>query len=227
MRALLRPYPWRLVLGMLLFVTVAAAGPITLFTSASAFPANDAVAWIPTANNHLFSQPLTTTSSGGIAVTGGLAGPAAVNVELPCFDGTIGSNFAPCAHLLDNNGYGALTLTFSAPIAGLGAQFDDGGLLGPFTAELDAYNGSTLLGTVSEAGNANRNADNSAIFLGFTSPAPVTSVVLNTSNNSFEIGQLSLDTLPLDPVPEAPTGALAGGALVLLCGLYLRRRLQT
>lgn len=213
-----------IALGALTLLPLAAAGPITLFTSSSAFPTNDTVAWIPTSTNHLFNPPLATTSANGIAITGSLAGPDSILVELPCSNGSTASDFTPCEHILDNNAYGPLTLTFATPIAGLGAQFDGGGVVGAFTAELSVYSGATLLGGVTEAGNATRNEDGSATFLGFTSTVPVTSVVVNTASGNFSVGTLSLDdTLPADPVPEPPAWALAGtGLLLLLCGFALR-----
>ncbi len=58
-----------------------------------------------------------------------------------------------------------LTITFDTPIFGAGANIQQD-TQGAFTAQIQAFNGATLLETFTEDGTSNANEDGSAIFIG-------------------------------------------------------------
>jgi len=161
-----------------------------------------------------------------VTVTGSEAtGQAVEDVQsppgCPSYDGWNG-NFAPGANLLwtgYNGSLGPLTLGFSSPVSGAGLQIMSD-YYGAFTAEIDAYNGATLLGTFTEAGVSNGNADNSAIFIGINdlSGPNITSIVISESDairpGDFAVNQLSLLTTSTTSTPEPSSVGMA-----LLLGL--------
>jgi hypothetical protein len=85
-----------------------------------------------------------------------------------------------------------------------------------FTAEIDAYNGATLLGTFSEVGVSTETEDNSASFIGINdlSGSDITSIVIGVNGTGdFAVNQLSLLTSN-NTVPEPLSVGMA-----LLLGL--------
>jgi hypothetical protein len=219
----------------LLGTTVAStAGTISLVTSRSALGANDSLSWSvlgPPLPGTIVPDPFTGTSLGGLAITGSSAFgfgigeqcPASVS---PCWP----ANFAPGDSVLftffsSTTSQGPTTLTFGAPIFGVGFQIGVNGLPGPtlFTATIEAFDGSTLLGSFSENGVTNMNEDNSAIFIGVKSSiGDITSVAYNipTFPMGDVINQLSLAASPT-PTPEPATLLLLSSGL---SGLSFARR---
>jgi len=134
-----------------------------------------------------------------------------------------------------------LTLNFSQGVSEVGAQIEADSLNATFTGEVQAYDGSTLLGTYTENGVAAPSDNGSAIFIGVNdaSAADITSVVFSTPvvNGGrwpgFAIGSLNLDEDPpanpstaavVTSAPEPATTAMFGGGLLVLAVLKLRKR---
>ncbi len=91
--------------------------------------------------------------------------------------------------LFDNGAPGAITIDFQSPIsriAGLSAQPN---LVGAYTATLDAYDGATLLGSVSYTGVNALGPEGSIPVFDFASSG-ITSIVIHTTNDGagFAIG---------------------------------------
>ncbi|QAU49560.1 hypothetical protein XH91_32165 [Bradyrhizobium guangzhouense] len=104
-------------------------------------------------------------------------------------------NFAPGTHLLwdDQNGPD-ITIKFATPVSSAGAQIQ-ADYYGSFTAEIIAYDlGGNVIGTVTEGGVSNGNADGSAIFIDLISSSADIAMVkfvltsATYSPNDFAIG---------------------------------------
>jgi len=225
----MQKYIFALLLGTSVIVAggMARADTIVGFTNRTTFDGNDSANW-----NQLgatIPNPFSANSSGGLHITGSFAvsgGTGQVLVQGTSFSG----NFANGDFLISTtaNGNGPLTLAFSQGIIGAGAQIQ-ADFFGPFTAQLEARNGSTSLGSFSEAGISNSAGDNSAIFIGLKdlSGANITSLVFSVPTcaipstcTDFAINQLSLDTRR---VFEPNSFLLLSSALAFL--LVMRRKL--
>lgn len=177
-------------------------------------------------------NPFNAMTAGGIAITGSFAGGG--NGQVMQEGNDWGGNFALNDYLLWTNspGQGPLTLSFSKGVSQVGAQIQ-ADFYGSFTAEIAAYNGNTLLGTFSEAGNSTGDEDNSAIYLGIKDldGANITSIVISLTDCAqdcadFAINQLSLTTGGGGNVPEPASLLLLGSGLLSLGGIARRRFLQ-
>ncbi len=142
-----------------------------------------------------------TSSAGGLGITGTFAGPGIGQVRVQTLCGW-GGNFASGDILVWTNapGQGPLTLSFDSPIVGAGAQIQ-ANFFGAFTAQIEAFNGNTSLGSFTEDGVSTPSGDNSAIFIGLKDldGANVTSIVFSLTAAvadpmDFAINKLSLDT---------------------------------
>jgi PEP-CTERM motif len=187
---------------------------------------NDSTDWGQLgACNQSVAPTFTATSAGGLTVTGSEAsGSAQETIQRNAdssggcsYDGWFG-NFTPGDNLLWTGvaGSGPITLGFSSAVSGAGLQIMRNAF-GAFTAEIDAYNGATLLGTFTEAGNSAFTADNSAIFIGIndlTGP-DITSIVISTDSSSFAVNELSL----LTSTTSTPEPSSVGMALLLGLGV--------
>ena len=173
------------------------------------------------------------TSVGGIGVTGHFTqgGAGEVRVECPFTNCGWAGNFAPGVSLLWTNspGQGPLTLDFSQGVAGAGFQIQ-ADFYGQFSAQLQAFDGATLLGTFFATGNSNGAENNSAIFLGVQdlTGADITSIKLGTFNcaldcKDFAINELWLNTKAPANTPEPATMMLLSSGLGILG--FLRRKL--
>jgi len=140
-------------------------------------------------------------------------------------------SFASGDHLLFTGGSnGPMTIQFSTPVAGAGAQIE-ANFLAPFVATLDVYDTSNTKTTFSLAGVTKQTTgDNSAIFLGARdTTVDISKIVYSTvspgftsENNAFAINRLSLTSNPA-VVPEPSTLALLTSALPILAfGMRMR-----
>lgn len=210
---LIRPCLCRLggLVVLILFVTAAAfADTLILVTSRTAQGANDFVSWSQLgADATLLGSSFKATSVGGVAVTGTLAGPnsviSVVCAASPC--SWTGSGFSTADTLLwtsdaGNSGNGPLTLAFGAPITGAGAMIQ-ANAPGQFTAQIQAFNGATLLGSFT----AMSDAAGDATYIGVqdASAANVTNVVFSITAcapiDSSGCTDFAIDTLNLDAGP--------------------------
>jgi hypothetical protein len=237
-------------LGIFLTVPAANADTIVGSTSRATFAGNDSVDWSQLgASLTPIPNPFTATSTGGVGVTGAFAGSGDGQVRVQGtsqFADFAAGDFLVAAFCAggtcpsQSGGQGPLTLTFNTPVTGAGAQIEND-FRGAFSAEIQAYNGSTLLGSFTETGTVvgcltNGCGDNTAMFLGIEdlSGANITSVVFSnpTCNPigdcaAFEINTLALQTTSSSTVPEPTTLVLAACGLgALLTRKRFRRILK-
>ena len=166
-----------LVLGCSLVWSDTMAG----VTTPAGLSANDSVAWSQLGNNGtLLSTSFNTTSPKGLGVSGSLAGANSILAKVcaanPC--SWRGTGFSAGDTLIwtsdaANGGNGPVTLNFNKKIAGAGAFIQADGP-GAFTAQIQAFNGGTSLGSFT----VNSNNGNAA-FIGILdqSGANISSVV--------------------------------------------------
>ncbi|MDQ2840875.1 MAG: hypothetical protein M3Y72_07535 [Acidobacteriota bacterium] len=197
----------------LLAATAASADTISAIVSRSALGATDSLDWGAVGPAFsLHSSPLLANTANGLSVVGSLPsdqGPFQILVQCSspgAGPDCVGGNFSPRDNILFTNFFqdGPLTLSFSSPVRGAGFQIEDEGVLPgtPFVTSVQAFNGSTLLGTVNENGLTNSTADGTAIFFGALSDSVnINSLVFTTKNNAGELGALLVDRLYVNPSP--------------------------
>lgn len=186
-----------------------AQGSLTLVTIRTDLGANDSLDWGQLGAPgylSLIPNPFSAQSSGGLRIAGSLPtgqGPLDVLVQCPPTGGnpscSVFGNFTPGDNVLFSNfgSLGPLALVFRAPVAGAGMQIEDDAA-SPFTATIQAFNGSTLLGTVTELGTDSTRADGSAIFIGvLSSSTNITSIVVSTQDSSGALGALLVNNLSI------------------------------
>ena len=200
-------------------------------TDPGALGANDVIDWGQLgASGTALSSPADVTSDNGLnAIAATDDGNGLIRLDE---DNGWGGNFSPGDRLLNNNSGNLfpLTISFALPIFGAGAniQMD---AQGAFTAQIEAFNGVTSLGTFTEDGISNANDDGSAIFLGILDDTQeITSIVFTLSasapaSNDFAINalQLSDTTSPGGEAPEPGTIALSAIGIAA-AGLVTRRK---
>ena len=119
------------------------------------------------------------------------------------------------------NGFGPLTVVMGNSYGAIGAYIQQD-FFGAFTAKLDAYNGSTLLGSVTLNGNSN-GTPGTALFIGAldkTGPNITKAVFSETAGN--HTNNFSIATMYLG-VPEPSTMVLLGSGFIGLAGFARRR----
>src|SRR5438034_7235989 len=192
------------------------AGAITTFTSRGGFPGNDSLDWgqlgLPFT---VVAAPFSATSVGGLTIN--VTQP--FNVPFERLDEGNGWDgiFTIGEHLLANRGTGEMDFS-QTPIAGFGTAIQ-ADTQGPYTATLSAFDGATLLGSLTVSGDNTSAENGTAPFAGITdSVAEITSIVITntgTFENSFGIDSLSLRTAPVPlPVPEPASWILLSSALL-------------
>jgi PEP-CTERM motif len=162
-------------------------------------------------------------ASNGDTATGKFNAPTSNKGELVQQGTDWNGNFAAGEFAVWTTNHGPLTISFGNSYNAIGAFFQQN-VFGAFTAQLQAFNGSTLLGTVTENGVSNSTVG-TAIFIGAldkTGPN-ITKVVFSetagASKTDFAIGTMSLG------VPEPGTLVLVGSGLLGLAG-FARRRIS-
>jgi hypothetical protein len=211
------------VVGLL--ATARAHAGLILVTSPAALGPNDSIDWGQLGTDPTFlSTTQTVTSGGGLGATVSTTDPAGL-VRLDEGNDWIG-NFTLGDHLLGNNSfnYSPMTIAFASPVLGVGANFnaDD---YGAFTGTIEAFDGSTSLGTFTEDGVVTSNEDGSAIFIGVRdTKAEITSIVFGLTDPSlgdFAINSLRLVTPEVMAAPEPASLTLLGLGAAGLLGLRL------
>ena len=201
-------------LTFLLFLASAAWGDTTTgVTSKTGQNSNDSLLWSQLgADGTVLASSVNVSSVNALAVSVGLAGANSIASAVCPASPTCswsGTGFAAADRILWTSdaaagGNGPVTLTFGSAVSGAGAliQADEPG---KFTAKIQAFNGSTLLGSFSVTSNTNGDAAYIGI-LDQTGPN-ITSVTFSlTACGSADVNcvlsDLALDTVFLD-VPSS------------------------
>jgi PEP-CTERM motif len=204
-----------------------ASASIVGVTDPGSLGANDFIDWGQLGDaGTAVSSPASVTSNNGLDATASTDDPAGF-IRLDQDNGWNG-NFSSGDALLNNNSETLfpLTITFASPIFGAGAniQMDNPAT---FTAQIEAFNGATSLGTFTEDGVSNGNADGSAIFIGLLDDTQeITSITFtltaSSGSNDFAINALQLNGTPAE-TPEPGTIVLSAMGIAA-AGFVARRK---
>jgi hypothetical protein len=208
---------------VILAVPKASADSLSIVTTAPT--GTDTVKWSQLGSpGASVPNPFAATSTGGIKVKGTFAGSGGGEI-LQQGSGWLG-NFNPGDYVLWNVSNGPDTLSFNQGVSMAGAAIDPG-YFDPFTAYIQAFDGTTALGYVTENGNG-KGSPGSAIFLGLQdlTGANITSVQFwIPPEENFAIDTLYLNGSTNVPViPEPSSIVLLGTGMLGLFGFVSMRR---
>ena len=203
---------WNLVV-LVLFATVAWSDSLVPVSSQAAQGANDSLNWSQLGlDGTILAASFTANSAAGLTVTANLAAPdglaTVVCAATPC--SWTGTGFAAGDTVIwtsdaANGGSGPLTLNFGSGVSGAGALVQADGP-GQFTVQIQAFNGSTSLGTFTSTSNAQGDA----VYIGVLDQtgANITSVEFSLTSCTGACTDFAVDTLSLN-VPNATSFLLA------------------
>lgn len=207
------------VAALALTLAAAPAGAATIGISSAGAMNGNAFATLSQlgADGAVVGQGASLALGSNLAVSFGNANSLLTRVDQGA---TWGGNFSPGQAALWSGGFdqsqnilagGAMTLTFSRGIRGVGAQIQRN-LFGNFVATIRAYGANGLLGSYSVNAYSGGAADGSAAFLGIYDPTgSITSVAFDVAGGDFAIGGPIVQTA----VPEPATLSLLGLGLAL------------
>src|SRR6266550_2742799 len=188
--------------------TVARADSLVLVSSQASQGANDSVLWSQLgADGTTLGSAAAATSTRGSSVTLSLAGSnSLVSVTCPASPCSwTGAGFTAGDSLIwtsdtGNGGNGPLTLNFSRGVSGVGALIQ-ADRPGQFTAQIQALNGATSLGSFTVATNANGDA----AYIGVLdqSGANITSIVFSLMTCAGTCTDFAIDTVNLNSAPAS------------------------
>ena len=211
------------IIGLLFSTRAAITDSLVPVSNPTALGANDSVAWSQLgADGTSLSATFNANSMGSIAVTGTLAASGSlVSVVCPasqCSWGSTGSGGFSAADTViwtsdtANGGTGPLKLTFNTNVMGVGAFIQADGPA-KFTAQIQAFKGSTLL----KSFTATSDAGGDAVFLGALdqTAANISSVVFSLTACTGACTDFAIDRLFINsaggggPTP-VPTTSMVG-----------------
>jgi List-Bact-rpt repeat protein len=208
-------------LCVLLSLLLAAASlwgdSLVVVTSPAVQGANDSLSWSQLGGDATaLSSAFVATSGSGLGITVDLIGANSLtSVVCPASACSwTGTGFAAGDTLLwtsdtGNGGNGPLTLTFAHGVSGAGAfvQADGPGL---FTGQIQAFNGTTLLGSFTVASDS--NGDGTYIGVADQTGANITSVTFSLTNCSSICTDFAVDTINLSTASVFPLSVSLAGS---------------
>jgi hypothetical protein len=203
----------RALCGLIVFAafspTIAGADSLVLVTSQAGQGANDSVHWSQLgADGTPLGASAAVKSVAGSSVTLTLTGQNSL-VSVAC---TVlpscswaGSGFTAGDSLIwtsdaGNGGNGPLTLSFSTSVSGVGALIQADGP-GQFTAQIQAFNGATLLGSFPLTVTSDMNGDATYVGVLDQSGPNITSVIFSLQTCVGACTDFAIDTVNLDTAP--------------------------
>jgi hypothetical protein len=208
-----------LILAAILMAAIARADSLVLVTSAAGQGANDYIHWsklgvdgtiVPAAFNIATDKAAVV----GINLTGANSIASVVCTSTPC--SWTGVGFAAKDTVLwtsdaGASGNGPVTLHFAAGVSGAGGLIQ-ADAPGPFTAQIQAYNGAVLLGSFTAISNNHGDA----AYIGVTDQTGpnITSVVFSTTACANVCSDFALDTINVKASTGTPVASVSPISLV-------------
>ena len=207
---MLKPFCLRRLSGLAVLIMLATgtawADSLVQVTSQPGQGANDSISWVQLGGDQtILPASFSANSAGGSSDTVTLAGANSIAsvlcspISANC-SWTGGSGFTAGDSLIwtsdsGNGGNGPVTLTFSVPIVGAGALIQ-ANMPGQFTAEIEAFNGTTSLGLFTVTSDINGDA----VYIGLKDQtrANITSVVFSLTSCAATCSDFGIDTVYLN-----------------------------